>query len=124
MLDRELVITIPGDPAPKGSLKCIGRRGTRGHVLIEDNPASQPWRDKIAGLIRSKSPMPAARHQAVAAEVTFTIGRPPSHYGTGRNVGKLKPSAPAHPVTRASYDVDKLLRARARRAPGRRADPR
>jgi len=31
VLDREYVITIPGDPATKGSLRCVGRRGGRAH---------------------------------------------------------------------------------------------
>lgn len=112
MLDRELVITIPGDPAPKGSLKCIGRRG-RGaaHQLVEDNKASKPWRDKIVGWIRTKRlPATPDRYQPIGAEVTSTVARLDSHFGTGRNAGTLKPSAPVYPVTRSSYDVDKLLR--------------
>ena len=35
--------------------------------------------------------------------------RPKSHFGTGRNAGKLKPSAPKYPAVKP--DVDKLSRA-------------
>lgn len=112
MLDRELVITIPGDPAPKGSLKCIGRRGRVAHNLVEDNEKSTPWREKIVWLLKSKRGRwtPAAHHQPIAAEVTFTLARPPSQYGQGRNSKRVLPSAPAYPTAKGTGDVDKLLR--------------
>jgi Holliday junction resolvase RusA-like endonuclease len=37
------------------------------------------------------------------------FGRPKGHFGTGRNAGRLKPSAPLYVQT--NPDVDKLLRA-------------
>ena len=40
--------------------------------------------------------------------LTFCFARPASHYGTGRNAGKLKPSAP--PFHTKAPDVDKLAR--------------
>ncbi len=45
----------------------------------------------------------------LAVEITFRLARPASHYGTGKNAGKLKPSAPPFPIT--TPDVDKLARA-------------
>ena len=41
--------------------------------------------------------------------VTFVFTRPKGHYGSGRNEGRLKPSAPLYVRTRP--DVDKLVRA-------------
>jgi len=38
----------------------------------------------------------------------FRLPRPKGHYGTGRNVAMLKPSAPLFPAGRP--DLDKLLR--------------
>lgn len=111
MLDREIVVTIPGHPAPKGSLKCVGARGKVRHALVEDNAASQPWRDKIAGLFRTRVRSIAERRQPCGVEVTFTIDRGPSHYGTGRNAGTLKASAPRRPTAKGEGgDVDKLAR--------------
>lgn len=111
MLSSELVVTIPGHPKPKGSLKCVGARGGRGHVLIE-SVDNKSWRETVTGWIRT-----AIRHgvradigQPLGAEITFTLERPQSHYGTGRNAGKVKASAPKHPVSHATGDVDKLLR--------------
>jgi len=42
-------------------------------------------------------------------DVLFVFGRPRSHFGTGRNAGRLKPSAPVYCSTRP--DLDKLVRA-------------
>lgn len=113
MLTTELVLTIPGKPATKGSLKCIGRVGKRAHVLIEDHKSSKPWRDKVASGTRRAYPagQRATAGQPVGAELSFTIERPQGHYGTGRNAGVLKPQhVGAHPVGQNTGDVDKLLR--------------
>lgn len=112
MLTTEIRAVIPGRPAPKGSLKCIGGRGGRGHVLIEDNDRTKPWREKIAGWLKQK--WPATQHaddgQACGAEVTVTLDRPKGHYGTGRNADQLKATAPRYPVSHRTGDVDKHAR--------------
>ena len=41
--------------------------------------------------------------------LTFTLDRPGYHFGTGRNAGVLKDTAPAVPTGRP--DLDKLVRA-------------
>jgi len=40
----------------------------------------------------------------------FTFARPASHYGTGKNAGKLKLSSPGRPIAHNLGDLDKLLR--------------
>jgi Holliday junction resolvase RusA-like endonuclease len=37
-------------------------------------------------------------------DMTFILPRPKGHYGTGRNAGKLKPSAPLNPKGRPDID--------------------
>lgn len=110
MIESEIVVTVPGQPAPKGSLKCIGARGGRGHVLIEDNKRTKPWRDKLAGACR-RIKKPAVKGQPIGIETTLTLDRPTYHYGTGRNAKKLKDRyAAAAPVGHSTGDVDKLAR--------------
>ena len=41
---------------------------------------------------------------AVDVDMTFVLARPKGHYGTGRNAGKLKPSAPKYPKSRPDID--------------------
>ena len=43
-------VWVPGRPRPKGSLRCLGGRA---HHMEEDNPASKPWRIKMAGALRA-----------------------------------------------------------------------
>lgn len=110
MLTSTMRLAVPGPPKPKGSLKCIGGRGR--HQLIEDNKAAGPWRKTIADAVRRKWPehQYADPGQPVGAELIFTVDRPAGHHGTGRNAGVVKASAPAFPVARSSYDLDKLVR--------------
>lgn len=110
MIDGEVVLTIGGTPVGKGSLKCIGKRGTVAHQLVEDNPKTQAWRDEIARTVRSAEFEVAAHGQAIGVEITSTLARPGGHYGTGRNAGKVKASAPRHPTAKGTGDVDKLAR--------------
>lgn len=101
-------IVIPGTPASKGSMKCIGRRGKVGHVLVE-SVDNKDWRDAVSTWAGRKL-TPFEARVPLSAEMTFTLDRPRSHYGTGRNAGVLKTSAPAFPVGHNTGDVDKLLR--------------
>lgn len=112
MIDTELVLTVYGHPAPKGSLKCVGTKGR--HRLVEDNPHTSEWRAAIvlaAAHLDDPDNAHAQHHQAIGVELTSTFPRPASHYGTGRNAELLRPSAPTYPT--AAYttgDVDKLAR--------------
>lgn len=114
-LTKGWAFKVYGDPQPKGSMKCIGARGSSNHQLIEDNTDSKPWREKIRlmscgtglGGVMGEA---AAEHQAVMIEITSTLPRPKSHYGTGRNEHTLKDSAPQWPTKHGTGDVDKLAR--------------
>lgn len=109
MIDGGIVATIPGHPQPKGSLKCVGRRGQRGHVLVEDNLDTKPWRAELVRVFRHATQRGVTR-QPIRVELTSTLERPRSHYGTGRNAARVKPSAPTYPTTHGTGDVDKLAR--------------
>jgi hypothetical protein len=52
-----------------------------------------------------------AQYEPVALVITYSLLRPASHYGTGRNAGIVKPSAPQYPTARGTKDMDKLERA-------------
>lgn len=75
----ELVIRAVGVPAPQGS-KTPVRRGKK-TVLIEDNPATEPWRQTVIAAARSAM----AAHGSwirltgpVAVECVFIFDRPRS----------------------------------------------
>lgn len=110
MITRSWAFKVYGDPMPKGSMKCIGARGKVKHQLVEqlDNG---PWLEKVAGMARIVVGERADLHQPIGLELTFTLGRPKSHYGTGRNAHSVKASAPAFPTAHGTGDLDKLERA-------------
>ena len=109
-------IIVLGTPAPQGSKHgyAVKAKGAyTGKVAqVESSAKVKPWRmavkyaalNEIAMLDWIYQPMTGA----IVLEVTFRLPRPKGHYGTGRNAGLLKPTAPFHPNGRP--DLDKLLR--------------
>ena len=100
-----LTCIIPGTPQQQGSKRSLGA----GRPFIEANRNLAPWRaDAIAYLQaewRGRGPIT----EPVSLDVAFDFARPASHYGTGRNAGVLKDSAPSAKAT--APDLDKLCRA-------------
>lgn len=103
-------LTIYGRGRPAGAL-AIGRgKNGRSFLHHRDGGDLRDWknaiRDKLGEHIDG-SPTACA----VLVDAVFYFARPKSHFGTGRNASRLKPSAPAFPTTRANGDGDKLARA-------------
>jgi Holliday junction resolvase RusA-like endonuclease len=100
--------TVLGEPQPQGSKTVVQRKGRRS-VVREDNPDTEPWRATVAAAAVKAMDGRQVRTGPLRMTVTFVFRRPGGHWGTGRNAGRLKPSAPLYVRTRP--DVDKLLRA-------------
>ena len=101
-MNSPATVWVPGDPQPKGSLRCVGRPGGR-HQLIEDDKtgARKQWRHKVA----AAATLLLDRHPAIDGTITgpVTIGivfvlSPPKTRPKGRWAPSVKP------------DVDKLSR--------------
>jgi crossover junction endodeoxyribonuclease RusA len=99
---------VLGEPQPQGSKTVVQQRGRRPRV-IEDNPDTAPWRERVERAAREAMAGRPLRDGPLRLTATFVFRRPATHYGTGRNSGLLKPSAPIYVRTRP--DVDKLVRA-------------
>jgi Holliday junction resolvase RusA-like endonuclease len=106
-MERSTVFTVYGDARPQGS-KTLGNKGGQ-HWVRDADPRLKGWRLNVGQAA-------AVAHQGkslitgpVSLDVTFYRPRNVGHYGTGRNAGKLKPSAPPYPAV--APDVDKLVRA-------------
>lgn len=100
-----LTVNIPGTPQQQGSKRNVGK------FSIEANKNLAPWRaDAIANLQKAMTEQGVEKFiETVAVEATFTYQRPAGHYGSGRNAGVVKDSAPLY---KASVpDLDKLQRA-------------
>ena len=101
-----LHLTVYGTPGPQGS-KTRNAHG----AMYESSAKVKPWREavKTAALdALHHDDAWAALDGAVWLDVQFSLRRPKHHYGTGRNAGRLKPSAPPYPTGKP--DLDKFVR--------------
>jgi len=105
-MNEPKMIVVRGKPAPQGS-KVSFRNG----YMKEASQFLMPWRNQIvSACIEQKINNGEIIKQPVEIFIDFLFHRPQAHYGTGRNEGNLKPSAPTFPITRSTGDIDKLCR--------------
>ena len=88
---------------PQGSVKAFGSR-----VVANNEHALGSWRSDVASAAQRAKPADWDINAAISLRCEFVFPRPLSHYGTGKNATKLKPSAPRYHVK--TPDVDKLVR--------------
>lgn len=100
----DLVITVHGQPKPKGSLKHVGHGR-----LVEQVAGSKPWRTAVAEAARAAmlcgpgNSIPVVLPPLTGpllVDITHTVAKP-------KSAPKRKVT---FPVTRSSGDVDKLAR--------------
>lgn len=103
-----VAFVVAGTPVAQGSKKVVPAGGH--HRAVETNEKNlRPWRAAIAAAARDAMDLADPTRGPVVLELEFSGPRPASHYGTGRNAGELRPSAPQAKTTMP--DVDKLARA-------------
>jgi len=106
-----LGFVVPGKPAPGGSKKSFINPKTGRIVTIDDAKNNKGWRATVA-LFGIQSGSSLVRDglidEPIKVEMTFFETRPKSHYGTGKNSGRLKPDAPKYPTGKP--DALKLAR--------------
>lgn len=109
---------VHGVPVQQGSMTCKSKHapGFRANLQPDNEKELDPWRAKVAAAAQRDYPGtgPVIRYPQyapVAVEITYSVPRPVSHYGTGRNADTVKPSAPRYPTARGTRDIDKLERA-------------
>jgi Holliday junction resolvase RusA-like endonuclease len=100
---NEIQFFVPGKPVAQGSKRHVGKG-----VMVEMLKDLAPWRQAIAEYAKAE----AQGEQLLGPlklRCMFWFPRPASHFGTGRNQGNLKASAPVY--RDSNPDLDKLLRA-------------
>lgn len=104
----QLVIDVYGIPAPQGSKRAVAHNKTGRIVLMESSKKVKPWRETVKWAVRDALGAREPFTGPVSVTAVFYLPRPKNHYGTGRNAGTVKESAPRYPATQP--DVDKLAR--------------
>jgi len=80
--------TVIGVPQPGGSKRHVGNG-----VIIDANRKAKPWKSAVAAFACAAYSGPLLTG-ALEVSARFYLPRPKGHYGTGRNEGVLKASAP------------------------------
>lgn len=102
----EITITVYGTPAPQGSKRAFVGKSGKAHVIESSHDRVKSWRQAVIDAALGEDRRTAGGPLAV--DMTFYLARPKGHYGTGRNAGTLRASAPARP--HGKPDLSKLLR--------------
>lgn len=96
---------LDGIPRTKGSFRTFKGGGVRA-----DNPDSIEMQERVNRAASVHWPPLEPSEGPIGVMLTFFFPRPKSHFGSGRNAGKLKASAPEFPITKGRNDLDKLVR--------------
>ena len=83
-------------------------RAFKNRVSANNAEVLASWRSDVAAAAHRHKPENWDTRAAVSLQCEFVFKRPLGDYGTGKNSGKLKPSAPVHHVK--APDLDKLCR--------------
>jgi len=105
-----LKITVYGQPTPQGSKKGFVHPKKHYVIIVDDDKGKKlkPWREavKFAAIAARDGGLPITG--PVAVSMVFTFARPAGHFGSGKNSGQVKASAPPRPHGRP--DLSKLAR--------------
>jgi len=114
-LSRPVSFDVHGHPQTQGSKKSFAWTDkvtgkARSSMVESAGDKLKSWRTMVSDKAREAMDGAPMMEGPVMVWAVFSFIRPKSHYGTGRNAGKLKAStAIPFPVTKG--DLDKLMRA-------------
>ena len=100
---------VAGIPRPAGSKRYLGRSKAGKPILADDCKRAPAWRADVQNAARMEWADRPLLDEPIRLCLTFLLERPKSHFGTGRNAGVLKDSAPPFPTTKP--DLTKIVRA-------------
>ena len=102
---HELKFTVHGLPSPQGSKRHVGKG-----VMVESSKYVKPWREavKAAAIDANREHGFRMMGGSISATFRFFFSRPKSHYGAGKNTGKVKCGAPQAHIIKP--DLSKLIR--------------
>jgi crossover junction endodeoxyribonuclease RusA len=101
-------ITVYGKPITQGS-----KIRTRWSMRDANGATLAPWRDNVRSVALNTIAIDGISYgkDPVTVDIRFSFARPASHFGTGKNAGQVKASAPPFPSSHSVGDIDKCARA-------------
>lgn len=100
---------VPGRQRPAGSKKGFFNKNTGKMIITHDNPATRDWMQSVKWFAMKAADRMVIETGPVKLTLIFVAERPKGHFGSGRNTGVLKTSAPSEKITMP--DLTKLTRA-------------
>lgn len=97
---------IPGEPKPQGRPRAM----SMGKFTKVYSPTTE-WKEAVKFHAAKQRETCDMVDEAMMVTLRFYLTRPKSHWGTGRNAGTVKPSAPEDAVGSRCGDVDNLAKA-------------
>jgi len=106
----QIELFVPGIPAGAGSKKGFYIKKINKVIMSPASKKTKPWMESVRwAAIQAGYNGKLLLTKPVHLQLTFYYHRPKGHYGTGKNAGNLKGSAPKHKTTQP--DLCKLVRA-------------
>lgn len=102
---RIVHVDVRGVPRPQGSMKVVPRKHGPGFATKYPAPV-WAWRSQVQQAVAELELEPFVG--PVVLRLGFDLPRPLGHFGTGRNAGLVRRSAPGWPAVMP--DLDKLAR--------------
>jgi len=102
VIDYDYKLVVLGNPRAQGRPRA---RHAGRFIQIYDDPKSAKEKKKIEVIIQEQAP-DKPLDCPLRVDLYFYLPRPKGHYGTGRNAGKLKASAPLNHTKKP--DIDNL----------------
>lgn len=101
-----ITLTVPGVPEAKPRARAT-RRGA--HIGMYQPSTPKDWAGAVRAVARDQVPTEPTL-LPVRVDIAFYMKRPKAHFGTGRNAGKLKATAPRWHTTKPDRDnLDKAI---------------
>ena len=108
---QEVMFTAYARAKPAGALAVGKTKEGRYYLRHRDGASLRDFQAAVQIGAMEAMEDAAPWLEPISVRAHFYFQRPKSHYGSGKNAQTVKASAPAHPITRAQGDVDKLTRA-------------
>ena len=104
----DITFFVPGIPATAGSKTGFYNKKAGRVIMAPANKRQKPWMASVSAAALEVYAGPPT-NEAVKLDLLFMMPRAKSHFGTGKNADKLKPTAPE--LHTKKPDLTKMLRA-------------
>jgi Holliday junction resolvase RusA-like endonuclease len=101
---RILDFFVQGKPEPQARPRAFTNKAKNGKTFSKVVSPTTEWKETVKFHANKQRKKHGTFKKALKVSITFTFMRPKSHFGTGRNAGILKNSAPKWHTIRPDHE--------------------